>query len=125
MSEIENGQWIWHSSKIQNRSKADSALKDFNVTVTGSTGTTEFPDRLTHSYFVDLDEEKPGNVLQLQPPNLLEGILSLLALSLIGNGGTVIYQVKKCIRMDKDDTRIIRRWIRISSSSGKVKEFFS
>lgn len=102
--------WIWYSNTT-------------NLSPTGSTGTTEFPQRLTHSYFVDLGDIEPQlqPTFDLQPPNLVEGLNALLALSLLGNLITIAYHAKKLMSMDLHDTKTIRCWIRISSTSGKLK----
>ena len=104
MSVIEKKQWKWPN--------------DIEVNPTGSTGFTEFPSRLTHSYFVDLASNSTWSgsfvdkkVLNVQSETVEKILFLLLALSFLINLIRMIYQVKKARELDKIDTRIIRRWI--------------
>ena len=113
MSKIENKQWIWP-----------------NVNPTGSTGFTEFPSRLTHSYFVDLSSNSTWSgsfvdrkVLSVKSETIKKTLFVTLCLSFVINLIRIVYQIKKASEMDKNDTRIIRRWITMNSIAGNVMFF--
>lgn len=96
--------WIWQSFH--------------NISPLGTTGTTPFPDRLTHSYYSDLDLTSKF-LFNTQPPNLAEGIIALTGLAFFVHFLTIIYQTSKCSPFEKGDTKQIRRWIRINYCLGK------
>ena len=121
MSGFQNGQWFWPNFiQINPTSPA------------GSTGFTEFPERLTHSYYVDLHPNSTWRIgtsekqvlNTFQSKSVEKALFTILALSFVTNLIRIGYQINKVKEMDKSDTRIIRRWITLNSIIGKNIWYF-
>ena len=110
MSNIEDDEWIWQGH--------------YQISPTGSTGITEFPSRLTHSYFVDLAPNSTwtfqSKILSIQSKHFGRVLFAILVAHVLLNVLIIGYQIKKVMKMDKNDTRIIRRWITLNSATGDI-----
>ena len=94
LSTFHNGQWIWYSS-----------------------GTTEFPySRLTHSYTATEDFAGTLPISKAQKT----GLCVSLALTALVNFGLLCHNVTKARKIGKGNTKVVRKWLRISSSLGKM-----
>ena len=119
MAGFQNGQWFWPNF-IQ------ISPTVIPTSPAGSTGFTEFPERLTHSYYVDLhpnstwrigtSEKQVLNIFQSK--SVEKALFTILAISFVTNLIRIGYQINKVKEMDKSDTRIIRRWITMNSIIG-------
>ena len=95
LSTFHNGQWIWHSY---------------------GSSTTEFPySRLTHSYVATEDYARTLPISTKQKV----GLCVSLALTALVNFGLLCHNVDKARKIGKGNTKVVRRWLRISSSLGK------
>ena len=93
LSSYQNGQWIWHSLS-----------------------TTEFPySRLTHSYI----SEKTLGTLPITVPEKI-GLCACLASTCLVNLGLLCHSVNKARKIGKGNTKVVKRWLRISSSLAHI-----
>ena len=87
---------------------------------------TEFPEHLTHSYISPIwvintdsketDKIEIGNFTKFS-------IFGALTFSFVFNFGMFIYHVLKSRKIVKNDTKVVRRWLKISFSAGKSWSF--
>ncbi len=77
--------------------------------------TTDFPDKLTHSYDPELVEpaENAGSIAAYL-------LLTALIVSFIIHSLVIAYQGRKCSSMSKKSDKIVGRWLKISFSLGKA-----
>lgn len=115
LSVFKDGKWIW---KGQSRPPPTSPGFEF--------------ERLTHSYVVP--ESSLESTTELPIPFNLSlhsqdfvfhsytfeiSFVAILVISFIANFAVICYNGFKATKIPKDDTKIVRRWLKISFSSGK------
>jgi hypothetical protein len=112
LSTYKDGKWIWNS-----------VVGNFTLT------TPQFPpQRLTHSYNTNFPTpaptEEPSYIKQFvlnHPIDPIEVAIGVVLMgSLLANFGGLCHHVVKSFGIAKNDTKIVRRWLKISASAGKT-----